>query len=97
MSAEPKDLVFYTLIGASLFSLLAGILMFRGEPSARKSFPRTTMLFVGLVQTQLATLAAAQTELRRLFQIGFIGFMLAALAVGAFFELRKAAREGRRS
>ncbi len=92
MSTEPQDLLSIALIAAALVSLLACVLMFRRGRA--RSFPRTTLLFMGIALTQLATLAEAQTEPRRMFQVGFLGAFLFILAIGAFVEARRETRQG---
>ena len=92
MSTEPKDLLAIALIAAGLVTLMAALATFRrGRP---RSFARTTMLFMGIALTQLATLAGAQTQSRHVFQVGFLGAFLFLLAVGAFIEARRETRQG---
>ena len=87
------DLLSAALIGAALLSLAGCLALYVGKPRARRSFPRTTMLFMGLALTQVAMLAGEQTEPRRVMQVAFIGTFLFVLAVGAFVEGRRVNRE----
>ena len=92
MSGEPQDLLSIALVAAGLVTLLAVVVSFRTRRG--KSFARTTMLFMGIALTQLATMAAAQTEPRRIVQVGFLGAFLFLLAVGAYVEFRRETRQG---
>ena len=89
MSAEPQDLLSLALIVAALISLAGCVTLYVGKRKVRRSFPRTTMLFMGLALTQLAGIAEAQTEPRKMMQVALIGAFLFVLAVGAYVEARR--------
>ena len=87
------DLLSLALIVAALLSLAGCLALYVGRPRVRRSFPRTTMFFMGLALTQLGLLAGDQTEPRRVMQVAFLGTFLFVLAVGAFVEGRRVKRE----
>ena len=89
MNSEPQDLLSIALIAAALISLIGCVTLFVGKRKVKRSFPRTTMLFMGLALTQLAGIAEGQTEPRRMMQVALIGAFLFVLAVGAYVEARR--------